>query len=98
MSKNQNSCLRTRKETDMLKAELSYEQTVPAVFLRRLNRFVAEVEAGGKTVAIDLFQTKEGNDDEAAEYCASSTESPYTFALASYSANKFLKNPDELLK
>lgn len=57
-----------------------------------------EVEAGGKTVALDLFQTKEGNDDEAAEYCASSTESPYTFALASYSANKFLKNPDELLK
>lgn len=57
-----------------------------------------EVEAGGKTVALDLFQTKEEKDDQQAEYCASSTESPYTFALASYSAKKFLKNPDELLK
>ncbi len=57
MSKNQNSCLRTRKETDMLKAELSYEQTVPAVFLRRLNRFVAEVEAGGKTERVHVKNT-----------------------------------------
>jgi hypothetical protein len=57
-----------------------------------------EIEAGGKTVAIDLFQTKEEKDDEPAEYCASSTETPYTFELASYSARKFLKNPDELLK
>ena len=57
-----------------------------------------EVEAGGKTVALDLFQTKEEKDDEPAEYCASSTETPYTFELASYSARKFLKNPEELLK
>lgn len=57
-----------------------------------------EVEAGGKTVALDLFQTKEETDDEAAEYCASSTETAYTFALASYSARKFLKTPEELLK
>lgn len=57
-----------------------------------------EVEAGGKTVALDLFQTKAENDDEAAEYCASSTETPYIFALASYSARKFLKTPEELLK
>ena len=49
-------------------------------------------------MALDLFQTKEEKDDQQAEYCASSTESPYTFALASYSAKKFLKNPDELLK
>ena len=57
-----------------------------------------EIEAGGKTVALDLFQTKGEKDDEPAEYCASSTETPYTFELASYSARKFLKNPDELLK
>ncbi|EID86098.1 hypothetical protein MSI_00540 [Treponema sp. JC4] len=57
-----------------------------------------EVEAGGKTVALDLFQTKEEKDDQPAEYSASSTETPYTFDLASYSARKFLKNPEELLK
>ncbi len=57
-----------------------------------------EIEAGGKTVALDLFQTKEEKDDQPAEYCASSTETPYTFELASYSARKFLKNPEELLK
>ena len=57
MSKNQDSCLRTRKETDLLRAELNYEQTVPAVFLRRLNRFVAEVEAGGKTERVHVKNT-----------------------------------------
>ena len=57
-----------------------------------------EVEAGGKTFALDLFQTKEEGEDSPAEYCACSTETPYTFNLASYSARKFLKEPGELLK
>ena len=57
-----------------------------------------EIEAGGKNIALDLFLSKEEGEDSPAEYSASSTESPYAFELAAYSARKFLKEAGELLK
>ena len=38
-------------------AELYYEQTVPAVFVRRLNRFVAEVRLEGRTEKVHVKNT-----------------------------------------
>lgn len=57
-----------------------------------------EIEAGDKKYALDLFLSKEEGENSPAEYTASSTESPYAFELAAYSARKFLKEAGELLK
>lgn len=59
---------------------------------------VCEIECGGTSTALTLYETKAASGDSPAEYAAVSTSTPYGFELAEYSVRKFLKNPGELLK
>ena len=58
----------------------------------------AEIACGYKTVKLSLYEIPSEEDDGKVTYWAQSSESPYTFELASYAADKFLKKAEDFAK
>ena len=58
----------------------------------------AKIVCSGKTVSIDLYKESSDSDDGNVVYYGNCSETPYTFELASYAAQKLLKKPEDLTK
>ncbi|MBR1639283.1 MAG: DUF4340 domain-containing protein [Treponema sp.] len=58
----------------------------------------AEITCGFKTVKITIYEKPAEGEDANPLYYAESSETPYVFELASYSADKFLKKAEDFAK
>ena len=58
----------------------------------------AKIVCGGKNVSFDLYKIPSDSDEGSVVYYGNCSETPYTFELASYAAQKLLKKPEDLTK